>query len=427
MKKAITAAAIVLVTIFSIPQHILAESAEELRKAIAEHNSQIDQLNKEIAQYQEQLTKVSAAKQTLQSTLSQLNLQIKKVTATVNVTKNQIGATQLQIQELQQGINGKQDSISKDAAGLAQSVRDLADAEKQTLAVQILSDGSLSDVWKDADNINSLQAAVSERIRSLQSQKKLLTNSKEQQEMKQQELLRQKATLVSQQGSLNATKAAQSDLLVQTRSQESTFQKIIADKKQQEASFEMALNDLKSQLQRKVDLSDLASLGTGALRWPVDNVRITQYFGNTPFAKSGAYNGKGHNGIDFAAPIGSPIRAAGVGRVIGTGNTDIVRGCYSFGKWVMVQHENGLNTMYAHLSQIGVSTGQAVSTGDVLGYSGETGYATGPHLHFGVYVSSATQIMKLGDATKSTTACSGATMPITPVGGYLNPLTYLPS
>ena len=93
----------------------------------------------------------------------------------------------------------------------------------------------------------------------------------------------------------------------------------------------------------------------------------------------------------------------------------------------MVQHENGLNTMYAHLSQIGVSTGQAVSTGDVLGYSGETGYATGPHLHFGVYVSSATQIMKLGDATKSTTACSGATMPITPVGGYLNPLTYLPS
>ena len=93
----------------------------------------------------------------------------------------------------------------------------------------------------------------------------------------------------------------------------------------------------------------------------------------------------------------------------------------------MVKHANGLNTMYAHLSQISVTTGQNVSTGQVLGYSGETGYATGPHLHFGVYVSSATQIMTLGAATQTKTPCANATMPITPLSGYLNPLNYLPS
>ena len=93
----------------------------------------------------------------------------------------------------------------------------------------------------------------------------------------------------------------------------------------------------------------------------------------------------------------------------------------------MIKHNNGLNTMYAHLSQIGVSEGQQVSTGDVIGYSGETGYATGPHLHFGVYVSSVTKIIRLGEATNGTAPCSRAVMPVPPLAGYLNPLSYLPT
>lgn len=165
--------------------------------------------------------------------------------------------------------------------------------------------------------------------------------------------------------------------------------------------------------------------GKGILHSPVDNVRITQNFGNTPFAQSGAYNGKGHNGMDFAASIGTPIRAALSGTVLGTGNTDIVRGCYSFGKWVLIKHGNGLDTLYAHLSQINVSTGESVGTGEVIGFSGETGYATGPHLHFGVYVSSATQIIQLGQATNQKTPCANAVMPVAPLSGYLNPMNYL--
>jgi len=118
---------------------------------------------------------------------------------------------------------------------------------------------------------------------------------------------------------------------------------------------------------------------------------------------------------------------------LATGNTDAYhdsrgRQCYSFGKWVMITHGNGLNTMYAHLSQISVSAGARLSTGDLVGYSGQTGYATGPHLHFGVYVSSATKIIPLGQATNAVdTPCAKAIMPVPPVSGYLNPLNYLPS
>ena len=212
-----------------------------------------------------------------------------------------------------------------------------------------------------------------------------------------------------------------------TKSQESSYQKLIALKKQEEQSFEDALTDLRSKLQIAVNAADITKAGAGTIQWPVDRIIITQYFGNTAFAAAGAYKGKGHNGIDLGASIGTPIKAALSGTIIGTGNTDDVRGCYSFGKWVLIKHGNGLDTMYAHLSKINTAEGDTVSTGDVIGYSGETGYATGPHLHFGVYVSSATRILRLGDATNSSTACSGARMPIAPLAGYLNPLNYLPA
>jgi murein DD-endopeptidase MepM/ murein hydrolase activator NlpD len=416
---------IAVAVIFFSPSVLLAQSTENIQKAIDEHNKQIEALNKEIQQYQAQLDATSAKKQTLQSTLNDLNISIKKVTASVNLTKAQIDATQLQITQLENGIDDKQDSINTNRAGLAESLRRLHEVDKTTLASQIMVSGSISSAWEDIDNFQTIQGAVQGHIVSLTQEKQQLTSVKEQREQKQKQLQKQKSELVTQQGSLNATKKAQSDLLSQTKSQEATYQKILAEKRAQEKSFEDALNDLQAQLQVAVNQSDIPSSGKGILRWPVDKVRITQYFGNTAFAQSGAYNGKGHNGIDLAASIGTPLKASLAGTVIGTGNTDATRGCYSFGKWVMIKHANGLNTMYSHLSQVSVYTGQSVETGQVIGYSGETGYATGPHLHFGVYVSSVTQILKLGDATKSKTPCAGAVMPVAPLEGYLNPLNYL--
>jgi murein DD-endopeptidase MepM/ murein hydrolase activator NlpD len=108
--------------------------------------------------------------------------------------------------------------------------------------------------------------------------------------------------------------------------------------------------------------------------------------------------------------------------VKGTGNTDSQRGCYSYGKWVLIEHPNGLSTLYAHLSVIGVTVGQSVTSGQVIGYSGRTGYATGPHLHFGVY---ATQGVKVVQFTSSIN-CKNVSIPIADPTAYLNPLSYLP-
>jgi murein DD-endopeptidase MepM/ murein hydrolase activator NlpD len=411
-----------------------AGTAADLQTQIDDNNTQIQQLDTEIAQYQTQLDATTKQKNTLQNAVDQLTLQSKQLTAKITVTKSQIDTTQLQIQQLSEGISTKQSAINDERAGLAESLRRLDEAEEIPLSVTILSAGTISDAWQDVDAMDTLQSAVETNLMQLAADKQSLTDTKATAETERAQLLKQQQTLTTQQGSLNATKKAQSDLLAQTKSKESTYQAIIAQKKTQEASFEQALNDLKAQFQQAVNPSQITAPGAGILQWPIDGtIRVTQYFGDTPFAQANPtlYSGHGHDGLDIGAPIGTPVHAALAGTVIGTGNTDLVHSasgaqCYSFGKWVMIQHGNGLNTMYAHLSEIDVTKGQSVSTGDVIGYSGETGYATGPHLHFGVYVSAVTKIIALGAATNGTTPCSKAVMPVPPVSGYLNPLNYLP-
>jgi murein DD-endopeptidase MepM/ murein hydrolase activator NlpD len=88
--------------------------------------------------------------------------------------------------------------------------------------------------------------------------------------------------------------------------------------------------------------------------------------------------GRGHDGIDYRADVGTPVRSAADGRVI-----EVTGGWGGgFGISVLVSHGGGLQTRYAHLSGIDVSVGESVSQGEQVGRSGNTGFSTGPHLHF---------------------------------------------
>ena len=83
-----------------------------------------------------------------------------------------------------------------------------------------------------------------------------------------------------------------------------------------------------------------------------------------------------HEGLDYAAPSGTPILAAADGRVLRTGTSS------SYGRFVEIQHANGVTSFYAHMSRIGASEGDVVAAGDAIGLVGSTGRSTGAHLHF---------------------------------------------
>lgn len=86
-----------------------------------------------------------------------------------------------------------------------------------------------------------------------------------------------------------------------------------------------------------------------------------------------------HYGIDLAAPTGAPIKAAMGGKVAATGTNP------TYGKYIILQHDDGYQSMYAHLNRIGVSKGDGITEGQLIGEVGSTGYSTGPHLHFAIF------------------------------------------
>lgn len=116
------------------------------------------------------------------------------------------------------------------------------------------------------------------------------------------------------------------------------------------------------------------------LKTPIDGARLSSGFGMRRHPILG-YS-RMHRGVDFAAPPGTPIFAAGDGTIVNVG------GKRGYGRYVKIRHRSGYATAYAHMSRYakGMRTGVKVKQGDVIGYVGSSGLATGPHLHYEILI-----------------------------------------
>lgn len=206
---------------------------------------------------------------------------------------------------------------------------------------------------------------------------KLVEKSKEIESYKEQ-LARQKiqyAGIVSeievQKQEITKEHTSQSRLVTKLRTERASYE-------QAERQLEKESKQLIAEINRLVGASSFSGEGgngTGQFSYPISG-RLTSPFGlrRHPIFKVVSF----HSGIDLAAPFGTAVMASDSGKVI-------FNGWYGgYGKVVILDHGMNHSTLYAHLSKISASKGRDIPKGEIVGYEGQTGYSTGPHLHFEV-------------------------------------------
>jgi len=221
-----------------------------------------------------------------------------------------------------------------------------------------------------------------------------------------------KLQLLERNSYLESTKDNKAALLEQTKREEKKYDKLVDNLQEQRDEIENEINELEADKVGDLDLKDLPDFGQSVFIYPVKSYTLTQGYGKTKFSKTAYASGK-HNGIDLANKVGTPIYAAADGKVVGVGNN----GRYAYGRWIAIEHGNGLTTLYGHLSSQSVSKGKKVSKGQKIGAMGSTGYSTGSHVHFTVFSSKSFEVV----ASKKVSSLKDI-----PIGATINPFNYLP-
>ncbi|MEX0673117.1 MAG: peptidoglycan DD-metalloendopeptidase family protein [Candidatus Paceibacterota bacterium] len=428
--------ALLATSIVAGPTGLQGSEIDDLRRHIQERQGQIDNLEKEIKKYENELNQTSAEAETIEQKLAELRASRSKLEAEIGVAQNQISSKSYTIDKLALEMGDIEERVALHREAVAEILREIDQEDNTTLIEAMLIHGTISGLWDEIESLDQLQEGVHSRIESLIELREEMEEKQIETIQTKEELEKWRATLSDKKQILESNEHEQSKVLGATRSKEEQYRAILAEKNRQHEEFEKDVARLESELQIAIDPNKFPERGTGVLASPVPDMSlrscwdgggshancVTQYFGHTSFSKrTAAYKGNGHNGLDFRTSVGTPISAPLGGVVRATGNTDAIPGCYSYGKWVLLEHSNGLSTMYAHLSLIKVSQGQGVSTGDVIGYAGNTGFSTGPHLHFTVYATEGVRVVKY----TSSNGCKDATIPIADLNAYLDPIDYL--
>ena len=398
-----------------------AESIQDVNNKISQKNIEISKLEQEIQIYQKGLNELSKQKNSLNGSLKELDLTRKKLITDIAVTQNKIDETNLKIQILNSRIDTKENDIASATEAVMLGIKQTNEFELDNILYTVLSENNFTLIWNDIDNIVTIREKIREKIIELKKIKGELENTRKETISAKKELTTLRSRLADQKKIVEQNTTEKKKLLTQTKNNEVNYQKLLRDRLVKKLAFEKELRDYESRLQFILDPSKLPL--SGVLSWPFDSIYVTQSFGRTEAGRR-LYASGTHNGTDFRASVGTPVKAMAGGTVFGIGDTDIQ--CYgvSFGRFIFIKYDNGLASTFGHLSLIKVNTGDKISRGDVVGYTGNTGYSTGPHLHVSVYAREAVDLKTL--PSKS---CPGRvlTQPIAPINAYLDPMYYLPA
>ncbi len=397
--------------LLTMPIFASAATAEDLRRAIEEKAKGLLEINNQIQTTQKQLGQTQGQQKTLSKEIKNIDYSINQLNLGIRSSQINIEKLGLEMQELQLDINQINSSIGNKKLALVKLMRQLFEKDKQGSLILFLKNRSLADSLLENQTIADLNNGISGEVANLKELNQQLDSKFQSTVSKKNKIEVENKNLKNRKGIVEDQKGDRQKILAQTKSQEKAYALLLEDLSKKQAEISEEIEKIESELRSKIDPSLLPIPRPGVLTMPTHGI-LSQNYGNTAFAKYG-YRGQFHNGIDIAAPVGSEVVSAEGGKVVAMGDQDKYCNRGAYGKFIVVAHDNNLTTLYAHLSGFAVKTGDILNKGQLIGYVGRTGYATGPHLHFTVY---AGPTFYMG----ASRICGSM-----PLGGDLNPLSYL--
>jgi murein DD-endopeptidase MepM/ murein hydrolase activator NlpD len=344
---------------------VSADEADLLDKLDAS-NGRLNDLNGKVAEIDRRLAPVQTALAGAQGRLEELAGKVVAAENRLSEAQGQLADARDRLTAHALAAYAGQPAIAR-FAELLLHVRTVRQLSAGTTYIRAL----FQDEQATIDRYDTLRDQVSKLRDSVEQDRKTALVQRNVVGAQQRELAdsRQVQDAVRQQAA--AEVAQQNGLLAQLRTRKSEFQSQIA-------ALQRQSDALAAMLRSRQAGQGLVPSGHGVLAVPIPGAPITSGFGPRTHPIYGDV--RMHTGIDFGAGYGTPIRAAGDGVVVSAGPLG------GYGNATVIDHGNGLATLYAHQSDMAVVPGQRVSRGQVIGYVGSTGFSTGPHLHFEVRV-----------------------------------------
>lgn len=360
----------------------LEQSIKEKEAAISDAQEQKKQIQSDISNIQAMVNELEGAKNDLQAYVQQLDGNLEKVQAKIDELKGLIAGKEEEIEKTRQELEEAIEREEEQYAAMKVRIRFSYEQGNRGYLSMLFSSGSFGELLNRANYIEQMNQYDQEQLESYQKSRELVETCKAALEEEQEVLEEAKARVDEEEAGLEA-------LISQKEQQIRAYQGDINNKEAAIREYEAdiaAQNDAIAALEaaaaaERKQLEELnrprVTYDGGMFQQPLTSFkRISDDYGNRIHPTLGVE--KFHNGVDFAAPTGTPILAAYNGTVVGAGYNS------SMGNYVMINHGDGLYTIYMHASALYVSAGESVTKGQQIGAVGSTGRSTGPHLHFSV-------------------------------------------
>ena len=351
-----------------------AADTSELEQQIREYQKQQADLAAQIKDLDRQLKSIAGDKAQALEQKRLLDRQISAKVQEIQSTESIIAQYDALIADEQAKLEDTQAKEEIQYELFCKRVRAMEEAGTVSYWSILFDSADFADLLDRATFVSEIMEADNKIMDDLAALRKSIEAQKAELETSRADQQTQRDALVAQKKELDAKEADAAALVQKIQSQESEYQSSRDALKREEEEVEAQIIKKQKEIQAKIAAGQISfDPGTG-WQWPVPGrYKITSTFGPRIHPITGLPGN--HPGTDVAAPKGTAILAARGGVVtISTYNN-------SYGNYVVVQHDNGIATLYAHMSSRAVSEGQIVTQGQTLGYVGSTGSSTGNHLH----------------------------------------------